>query len=62
MIREGLCIVCGQPLIIQRTDNIPMCAECDKRARQVATGKKKKNLMKSPHLCLSRMRYVAPEK
>jgi hypothetical protein len=59
-LEQGVCVKCGMPLVIERTDSIPLHGECEKEIRTQAMRPGKKHLLKSPVLTQRGMRYVPP--
>lgn len=55
--QEGMCTKCGLPLIVTRTDGIPLHADCEKEVRQAAMHRKKKP---DGWFSLRGYRYVPP--
>lgn len=56
---QEVCVVCGMPFTIERTDGVPMHGECEKRVRQ----NRGKGMRKKKHdgfLNLRTLRYVPP--
>ena len=58
-LEQGVCILCGLPLTVERTDSIPLHGECEKEVRQKAMNLKKKG-NPTKWICMKGMRYVPP--